>query len=1022
MEQAQALTSEELLKHLKWAQALARRLVADESAAEDVVQDSMVAALESPPKFLGAGDGGGLRPWLGAVMRNVARQRGRADGRRAYRERKAAKPEALPSAVDLTGRTEAQRLLLSALLTLDEESRRLVLLRYNEGLSAAEIARQLDQPAGSVRSRIKRALDRLRVELDQRHGGDRSAWHAAVAPLALSKVAGRSAVAVSGGAGWVLGTLMGVGAVAALGLVAVLQFSDHAADVAVSSEPLGLSASDETIGLAPIEEPGERAEIVPVLAEAETDAATAAIVHEGPAKAPPRFGVFQARFVDEDRSPVSGVVVETRGSAPVVSGAGGRVEFNVEYHEGWGRADFQVNAPGFATDSFQRSVEPDATTDLGEIVLIPGGDIEGRVVDDVGTPKEGLTVSTDGRMRRVSGEGGLQAYASTGQGRTETKTDAEGRFRLRGVCAGRVNVEVTSEDELWSAEARAVKVTAGAVVEDLVITAESRNPRTIIEGVLLDHLGAPVPYGQITTSWSRWLTNHRGSTTCDEAGHFLAIVGEGAKVEMHFFGTGSALAGASRAAVRGGTRDLEIRLQAPRTREVKVVDDAGEPVSGARVGIRKEGGGASGLVTRADGTAELPVTTMDMELDVQVEGYDRVEVNCEGTDPAEWDAAPPVLITLTGIAQLRGTVRADGAPVEGAELSVRRMARFKETVLGLPSLVQRQTSGKGVSDHRGEFRLTIRESGEFMLRAEAPGHAPAEYGPFRYEVNKGLGDVMLDLTAGGSVEGRVRDGQGIRQRHVVMLARGDGVGRTVRTDLDGRYRFEHVTPGPCFLRVVPEMLGPGEGSSSSMLGLPYRSIVGDCVVLEGQVTRHDLLTGEARVQVSVRGRLVLEGVDPTRFQARLVPSSGGTGVDGRGSTAEVAPDGSFSVEGAESGVYILTLRDAGDGLDGEVLTIGGLLDLPPGETEWTFQAKLGSVRTGAHADPNLHGLWRLDPSGTFVMAPMANVSESQPFPAGEVRRVTRRSLLALQTMGDLETIESIEEGNLAAGGTLVLGQ
>ena len=61
--------SDGLLKHTGFLRALARSLLQDEGQVDDVVQDTWLAALHRPPA-----ERSGLRWWLGAVARNVARQ------------------------------------------------------------------------------------------------------------------------------------------------------------------------------------------------------------------------------------------------------------------------------------------------------------------------------------------------------------------------------------------------------------------------------------------------------------------------------------------------------------------------------------------------------------------------------------------------------------------------------------------------------------------------------------------------------------------------------------------------------------------------------------------------------------------------------------------------------------------------------------------------------------------------------------------------------------------------------------
>ena len=88
-----SLTAADLAEHADFVQRLARRLAADEAAAEDLAQEAWVAALERRPEA-----GSGLRTWLARVLRNFASQRARSEGNRAAREEVAAKAEAQPSA------------------------------------------------------------------------------------------------------------------------------------------------------------------------------------------------------------------------------------------------------------------------------------------------------------------------------------------------------------------------------------------------------------------------------------------------------------------------------------------------------------------------------------------------------------------------------------------------------------------------------------------------------------------------------------------------------------------------------------------------------------------------------------------------------------------------------------------------------------------------------------------------------------------------------------------------------------
>ncbi len=68
MTQSHSIDPELLLEHSSWASRLARSLVG-ESAAEDLVQETWLAALRHPPKTNRP-----LKPWLRTVLGNLARE------------------------------------------------------------------------------------------------------------------------------------------------------------------------------------------------------------------------------------------------------------------------------------------------------------------------------------------------------------------------------------------------------------------------------------------------------------------------------------------------------------------------------------------------------------------------------------------------------------------------------------------------------------------------------------------------------------------------------------------------------------------------------------------------------------------------------------------------------------------------------------------------------------------------------------------------------------------------------------
>lgn len=179
METAEPVRIEELLAHAGWLRRLAASLVRGGAAADDLVQDTWMAALEHPPH----GDAP-VRPWLARIAKNLALNRRRGDVRRADRESFASmqRDTSAPSPSHIAEEIEAQRTLADLVLALEEPLRTTVVLRYFRGLDASQIARLQRTPAGTVRWRLKQALDRLRDELDARFGR-RETWCVAFGAL-----------------------------------------------------------------------------------------------------------------------------------------------------------------------------------------------------------------------------------------------------------------------------------------------------------------------------------------------------------------------------------------------------------------------------------------------------------------------------------------------------------------------------------------------------------------------------------------------------------------------------------------------------------------------------------------------------------------------------------------------------------------------------------------------------------------------------------------------------------------------
>jgi RNA polymerase sigma-70 factor (ECF subfamily) len=141
-------------------------ITGDASEAEDAAQDAFVKAYYALGRFR---SGAPFRPWLLRIVANEARNRRTASGRRATLSLRAAldRPSgdgaASPEAAALAH--EQRTALVHAVDGLRPEDRLAIALRYFFDLGEGEMAAALNCARGTVKSRLSRALGRLRQAL-----------------------------------------------------------------------------------------------------------------------------------------------------------------------------------------------------------------------------------------------------------------------------------------------------------------------------------------------------------------------------------------------------------------------------------------------------------------------------------------------------------------------------------------------------------------------------------------------------------------------------------------------------------------------------------------------------------------------------------------------------------------------------------------------------------------------------------------------------------------------------------------
>ena len=159
---------EELVRRYQDVAVRTAHVIAPAADADDAAQEAFVKAWIALPRFR---RGAPFRPWLLQIVANEARNRRRSAGRREGLAIRATadrpSDDAAPSPEAAALLAEQRATLVAAINQLRDEDREVIAARYFLELSEAEAADVLRIPRGTVKSRLSRALARLRTNMTE---------------------------------------------------------------------------------------------------------------------------------------------------------------------------------------------------------------------------------------------------------------------------------------------------------------------------------------------------------------------------------------------------------------------------------------------------------------------------------------------------------------------------------------------------------------------------------------------------------------------------------------------------------------------------------------------------------------------------------------------------------------------------------------------------------------------------------------------------------------------------------------
>lgn len=832
------------LQQANYVRSLARRLVYDRHAADDLFQAAWLAALQRPPH-----DTTSPRRWLASIVRNLASKAWLRARRREQREANREGPTPPSSPSDVLEHEQERQRLVAALLELDEPYRAALIARFFDGLEPAAIAARDGVPVETVRTRIKRGLERLRERLLR--GG------ASAAVFAKSMSLGEpDATAVFGrflrGVLLMTATKKVVVAAAVVVLAVAGWWTVH-----LSRETAAANATRGGAVVAPPSAPPDAAVAAPAPASTPTlrDAGVERI-----APVLEATGALAIVVQWADGRPAAGIAVRagaTHTSNFEVSAVAARTDRD-------GRVRFAAMVAGETFVECDRGARRACTVRAGactDVVLTieRGVRVRGRVLDIDGRPAAGAEIHQLFRFGAAADD-------------VVARADAEGTFVVEDAPAERrLGFSARLPQRAPTAQ-KIVAAAAGAVV-DVELQFAARGGA--IAGRIVDATGAAVARATVLVGADGNLDALRVQRSPDESpprqawharsdanGEWLLDGIATGDTPVLVVAPGMAPWDAQVHVVEAGLVRCDAVLVAGASLAGAVHDERGAPVANAAVQVGQFGLRAAFTKSAADGTfslSGLPIGAFTVVAKADGAGGASTDLVGVAGVALRWDAVLARALTL------RGRVVAANGPVAGAQV----FARCMESA-------QQQWFGEATTDANGAFTITNCADALLHLDVRTPAGGIFVVAA-KDDVDPKVGEVVLEVDPAREPSafctGRVvdPDGRPVVGAEVVVLPTSldIGGGHTVRTGDDGRFTTPGCPPG--------EWYGYVNAPGWPQVGWPRRTVTagatvdfGDLQLVRGHAV---IVTLQPEAGVDITG-LVVGLADANCGIATLEPANG----------------------------------------------------------------------------------------------------------------------------------------------------
>jgi hypothetical protein len=544
--------------------------------------------------------------------------------------------------------------------------------------------------------------------------------------------------------------------------------------------------------------------------------------------------------------------------------------------------------------------------DLGTVVLGPGGDVRGRVLEEGGrVPARAYVFAVPGSAFPSDIEThSYDRYELLGdESLSGPDVGADGAFLLRGVPPGEWFVLADAPGGLgWSP----VFVLAAGESVHTDVWVPRANDAHWISGVVRSPDG--VPLGGIDVA-ARAEVNWDGTQSSDD-GSFRFEYDEPGIYEL-VAGDPSARYGEGRlTGVRTGSRAVELVLTPQRWLELRLVDSEGRSIAWGNVWSHS---GVSPLPLTPlgrEGRGRIPRLSYPLELEASAPGFRQARFGPYSPE----ELGDELVLVLQPGGFVRGRITSGGRPVKGARLDLARASLLKSprsssgtAPPGWPFVLTKgvQLSGAdGTSDGDGAFLLSVTDAGWYALSVEAAGFPLTHFGPWELDPAGPNREIVVELARGGALEGRVRVAAGESPLgRFVGVSNGWNLAHTVPVDVAGRYRFADLAPGGWQVRPVEAPVGALQPLEIAPPAGEFM-LESDVEVHSGATSRFDLDLASPH-GCALSGHFRFAGVEVDGWSARLL-ARGKPWTVGFGA---LSADGEFRVVVPQPGAYDLRIGD-----------------------------------------------------------------------------------------------------------------